>query len=96
MKRILLFICCFGYCLTICAQKQLDAKASDPTLMGWMQGFPPNSDRIALAEDGSFFTFPALRYSVCHMRQFLPTTEVAAVSNPTRSASIERVYLLAC
>ena len=28
------------------------------------------------ARDGSFFTFPALRYSVCHMRQYLPTTNV--------------------
>ncbi|NQZ42838.1 MAG: serine hydrolase [Flavobacteriaceae bacterium] len=89
MKRILLFICCFGYCLTICAQKQLDAKASDPTLMGWMQGFPPNSDRIALAEDGSFFTFPALRYSVCHMRQFLPTIEVAAAQSDRYEFSVD-------
>ena len=28
------------------------------------------------ARDGSFFDFPALRYSVCHMRQYLPTTNV--------------------
>lgn len=28
------------------------------------------------ARDGSFFTFPALRYSVCHMRQYMPTTNV--------------------
>lgn len=28
------------------------------------------------ARDGSFFTFPELRYSVCHMRQYMPTTNV--------------------
>ncbi len=28
------------------------------------------------ATDGSFFTYPSLRYSVCHMREFLPTKVV--------------------
>nr|WP_299340878.1 serine hydrolase [Allomuricauda sp.] len=46
--------------------------------MGWMQGFPPPKDKIISAIDGSFFRFPAMRYSVCHMRQFMPTTEVKA------------------
>ena len=63
---------------TTYAQKQLSAKESDPVVMGWMQGFPPAKDRQVKAADGSFFKFPALRYSVCHMRQFLPTTEVAS------------------
>ena len=63
------------------AQNVLNSEDSNPEKMGWMQGFPPSKERTILAEDGSFFRFPALRYSVCHMRQFLPTTEVAAAQN---------------
>ena len=59
-------------------QRVLNATDSDPKKMGWMSGFPPPEDRIISAIDGSFFRFPALRYSVCHMRQFMPTTEVQA------------------
>ena len=57
--------------------KFLDAIESDPDLMGWMKGFPPPEDRIVKFEDGSFFAFPALRYSVSHMRQFMPTVNVS-------------------
>ena len=53
------------------------AKKSDPNKMGWMQGFPPPDDKLLGASDGSFFKFPALRYSVVHMRQFLPTAGVS-------------------
>ncbi len=45
--------------------------------MGWMQGFPPPAARLLSAVDGSFFQFPALRWSVVHMREFLPTVEVS-------------------
>ena len=54
----------------------LSAQDSDPNTLGWMQGFPPPVDKRLKAADGSFFTFPALRYSVAHMRQFLPTVGV--------------------
>lgn len=42
----------------------------------YMQGFPPTSDKRINSRDGSFFKFPALRYSVVHMREFLPTVNV--------------------
>ncbi len=67
-----------GILSVLCAQSTLDAVASDPVKMGWMQGYPPPSDKVVSAIDGSFFQFPALRYSVCHMREFLPTTVVKA------------------
>lgn len=54
----------------------LSASQSYPSEMGWMQGFPPPEDKVLKADDGSFFEFPAMRYSVMHMRQFLPTVEV--------------------
>lgn len=60
------------------SQDILSAKDSDPKNMGWMQGFPPSGEKIISAIDGSFFRFPALRYSVCHMREFMPTTGVRA------------------
>jgi hypothetical protein len=44
--------------------------------MGWMQGFPPAENRVVSMADGSFFEFPALRYSVCNMRLFMPTRDV--------------------
>ncbi|MEO8074041.1 MAG: serine hydrolase [Acidobacteriota bacterium] len=59
------------------SDKFLSAAESDPVKMGWMQGFPPPPDKIIKAGDGSFFKFPAMRYSVAHMEQFLPTTNVS-------------------
>ncbi len=63
--------------LTI-GQQVLTAEESEPDKMGWMTGFPPPDGKIISAIDGSFFRFPALRYSVCHMRQFMPTTNVSS------------------
>lgn len=57
--------------------KYLDALQSDPARMGWMIGSPPPADRIPRFDDGSFFQFPALRWSVAHMRQFMPTINVS-------------------
>lgn len=59
----------------------LSAAESDPRVMGWMQGFPPADDKILYSADGSYFTFPALRYSVNHMREFFPTRDVPASDN---------------
>lgn len=56
--------------------KFLSAKESDPKNFGWMQGFPPPADKVLHAADGSFFKFPALRWSVVHMRELLPTENV--------------------
>lgn len=57
--------------------KFLTAEESDPIKMGWMQGSPPDKDHTVYFEDGSFFQFPALRWSTAHMRQFMPTTNVS-------------------
>jgi CubicO group peptidase (beta-lactamase class C family) len=54
-----------------------NAGETDPVKMAWMQGFPPPKDKRLSASDGSFFSFPALRYSVVHMREFLPTINVS-------------------
>lgn len=55
----------------------LSARESEPQNFGWMQGSPPPADRVLHAWNGSFFEFPALRWSVMHMREFLPTQTVS-------------------
>lgn len=59
------------------SERFLSAAESDPVKMGWMRGSPPPPDKVLRASDGSFFKFPALRYSVAHMREFLPTVNVS-------------------
>lgn len=61
------------------------ARETAPAKMGWMQGSPPSDSLLLSAADGSFFTFPKMRYSVCHMRQFLPTTNVGRGVNSKSS-----------
>ncbi len=57
--------------------KVLTAKESDPRVMQWMQGNPPPKDKTLRVDDGSFFIFPGLRWSVSHMREFMPTVGVS-------------------
>lgn len=54
-----------------------DAAASDPVKWGWMVGSPPPADRVLRFDDGSYFRFPALRWSVAHFRQLMPTVNVS-------------------
>ncbi|WP_371055412.1 serine hydrolase domain-containing protein [Rhodosalinus sp. K401] len=59
------------------AQETLDARQSDPRVMGWMQGFPPPPDKLITQPDSNYFSFPKLRWSVCHLREFLPTEQIS-------------------
>lgn len=80
MKNLIIAYC-FLFTIQITkGQQQLDALQSDPKSMGWMKGFPPKKDSVISALDGSFFQFPAMRYSVCNMNQFLPTTTVRSAN----------------
>lgn len=54
----------------------LSALESDPNVMGWMKGFPPAKDKRVMQPDSNFFSFPKLRWSVCHMQELLPTTTI--------------------
>lgn len=70
----------FGTTQSLSAQSQekfLSAKESEPSNFGWMQGFPPPADKVLHTWDGSFFEFPAIRWSVVHMREMLPTVNVS-------------------
>ncbi len=54
-----------------------DAAASDPDKLAWMRGAPPPADRVLRFEDGSYFRFPAMRWSVSNFRQLMPTVNVS-------------------
>lgn len=54
-----------------------DAAASDPEKLGWMKGSPPPPDRRLRFDDGSYFRFPAMRWSVSNFRQLMPTVNVS-------------------
>ena len=55
----------------------LSAQESDPRVMGWMQGFPPPQDKLITQPDANYFSFPKLRWSVCHLREFIPTEQIS-------------------
>lgn len=69
---------------SLSAEKQFpDAIASDPADLQWMIGSPPAPERTLRFEDGNFFEFPALRWSVSNFRQLMPTVNVSnALSVP--------------
>ena len=60
----------------------LDAPASDPNEMGWMQGFPPPSDRIIAYPASDYFSFPKLRWTFCHFREIQATRRVGRGLGP--------------
>jgi len=53
------------------------AQQSEPDVLGWMEGFPPPPELRITNPDSNFFSFPKLRWSVCHLREFLPTEQVS-------------------
>lgn len=53
------------------------AENSDPIRLGWMQGFPPAPDKVIRGSDADFFSFPKLRWSVCHFQQLMPSVEIS-------------------
>ena len=59
------------------ATQYLDAQASDPSVMGWMTGFPPPPAALIMQPESDFFSFPKLRWTVCHIRELMPTKQVS-------------------
>lgn len=53
-----------------------DGQASDPKVLGWMQGNPPPPDKRIRFADDRFFDFPQIRWSLSHMRELAPTANV--------------------
>jgi len=55
----------------------LIAQESDPVKLGWMTGFPPPPDKLIMQPESDFFSFPKLRWTVCHIRELMPTKQVS-------------------
>lgn len=54
----------------------LSAEESDPGRLGWMEGFPPPPGKLIRQPESDFFSFPKLRWTVCHIRELMPTKRV--------------------
>ncbi len=59
------------------AGNALTAEQSDPNTLQWMQGFPPAEDKLIMQPQSNYFSFPKLRWTVCHIRELMPTKQVS-------------------
>lgn len=47
-----------------------------------MTGFPPSPEKLIMQPESDYFSFPKLRWTVCHIRELLPTTLVSRGIGP--------------
>jgi CubicO group peptidase (beta-lactamase class C family) len=57
-------------------RRYLDGESSDPKLLGLMEGSPPPPDQRIRFQDDRFLEFPQIRWTLSHMRELCPTTNV--------------------
>ena len=67
----------------------LNANSTDPSRLGWMTGFPPPPDKLIMHPQSDYFSFPKLRWTVCHIRELLPTKQVSRGIGPPQPLSYE-------
>ena len=65
-----------GLAQTQTTQKFPDAESTDPSKMGWMQGFPPPPAKSIRIFNYGHYIFPRTRWSFSHWRELLPTKNV--------------------
>jgi CubicO group peptidase (beta-lactamase class C family) len=58
------------------------AAETDPQTLSWMQGFPPPADKTITFHNGSFRSFPELRWAWSNIRQLVPTVNVWRGAGP--------------
>lgn len=58
------------------------AAETDPQALGFMQGFPPSPDKTITFQNGSFRSFPELRWAWSNIRQLVPTVNVWRGAGP--------------
>jgi CubicO group peptidase (beta-lactamase class C family) len=64
------------------SQQPITAAETDPQTRGWMQGFPPPPDKTITFHNGSFRSFPELRWAWSNIRQLVPTVNVWRGAGP--------------
>lgn len=64
------------------SQSTPTATETDPETLGWMQGFPPPPDKTITFQNGSFRSFPELRWAWSNIRQIVPTVNVWRGAGP--------------
>ena len=64
------------------AHQPATATDTDPEILGWMQGFPPPPDKTITFHNGSFRSFPELRWAWSNIRQLVPTVNVWRGAGP--------------
>ncbi|GAA0000762.1 hypothetical protein ACVIW3_007584 [Bradyrhizobium diazoefficiens] len=67
---------------TTANQAPATAAETDPETLGWMKGFPPAPERTITFQDGSFRSFPELRWAWSNIRQLVPTVNVWRGAGP--------------
>ncbi|MBA4033476.1 MAG: 6-aminohexanoate hydrolase [Bradyrhizobium sp.] len=67
---------------TAASQSTPTAAETDPETLGWMQGFPPPPDKLITFHNGSFRSFPELRWAWSNIRQLVPTVNVWRGAGP--------------
>ena len=67
---------------TAANQSTPNAAETDPQTLGWMQGFPPSPDKTITFHNGSFRSFPELRWAWSNIRQLVPTVNVWRGAGP--------------
>ncbi|KPJ77865.1 MAG: 6-aminohexanoate hydrolase [Deltaproteobacteria bacterium SG8_13] len=65
------------------AGNPLNAEESDPKRLDWMTGFPPPPEKLIMQPESDFFSFPKLRWTVCHIRELMPTKLVSRGIGPS-------------
>lgn len=63
--------------ITAGSKQYLSAEESDPKMLQWMIGSPPPKDKLIMQPQSNYFSFPKLRWTVCHIREFLPTKQIS-------------------
>jgi CubicO group peptidase (beta-lactamase class C family) len=58
------------------------AAETDPETLGFMKGFPPLRDKTITFHNGSFRSFPELRWAWSNIRQLVPTVNVWRGAGP--------------
>src|SRR5512138_2626311 len=67
---------------TAANQQPATAADADPETLGFMQGFPPPPDKLITFQNGSFRSFPELRWAWSNIRQLVPTVNVWRGAGP--------------